>query len=457
MTSSASVLSVRRGGISGAGRPKTVLALLLGSSMLLSACSDRYAGTTGQTGGPNTGSGQTSGSVSVPQPQPQPQPPVAQKPVEPAKKPADSLSLSPADFGSLPGWERDLQGFALASFLRSCEKLIVQPDDRKIGGQNIPSTIGDWKPVCQQAAQISTKDQASARAFFETRFRPLLVSNHGEAEGLFTGYYEAELRGSRRRTSEYNVPLYSRPSDLIDVDLGLFQSSLSGQRVTGRVNGRNFIPYYKRGEIDGGALAGRGDELLWVDDPVEALFLHIQGSGRVILQDGRVVRVGFDGKNGYPYSSVGKELVRRGEMPLSEASMQGIKAWAKKNPDKVREILAHNESYVFFKIRDDAKGGPIGAQGVPLTPGRSLAVDREFLPLGVPLWLDLPYKDAPGGRIRQLVIAQDTGGAIKGPVRGDFFWGYGEQAGQYAGRMKSQGRYFLLMPRAVVSRMFPGS
>jgi len=364
---------------------------------------------------------------------------------------AGALKLTPAPFESLPGWNFDRVGDSLVAFLRSCTRLDPQPEDRPIGGA-IPGRVGDWREPCAAARTVPPGDEAAARAFLRTWFTPFKALNQRKPEGLFTGYYEAELGGSWRPSAQFATPLYKRPADLVDLDLGQFRSDLQGERITGRVEGGRFVPYFDRDAIDfGGALTGRGLELLWVDDPIDAFVLHIQGSGRVKMADGSVVRVGFAGKNGRPYRSIGRELVRRGEMTLSEASMQRIKRWIADNPGQARDIMGHNPSYVFFK--ENRGEGPIGAQGAPLTPGRSLAVDRKFIPLGTPIWLDLPYRGAPGDRIQRLVVAQDTGGAIKGPVRGDFFWGYGDQAAQYAGRMKSRGEYYLLLPRAVAARL----
>ncbi len=303
---------------------------------------------------------------------------------------------------------------------------------------------GDWKPACTAAATA-----ADARGFFERWFRPHKASNNQASAGLFTGYYEPELRGSRRPGGRFTVPLYRRPPDLVTVDLGLFKEEWRGQRLGGRVVGGALRPFANRAEIDAGAIAGRNLEMLWVDDAVDAFFLHIQGSGRVVLEDGSVVRVGFDSANGQPYYAIGRELVARG-VPTGDVSMQSIRAWLASHPDEAAAVMAKNPSYVFFRALDG--DGPLGAEGTVLTPGRSLAVDRAFLTMGLPVWLDAEDPLDPRLRVRRLLISQDTGGAIRGPVRGDIFWGYGAEAAERAGRMRSSGEYWLLIPRTVAER-----
>ena len=278
--------------------------------------------------------------------------------------------------------------------------------------------------------------------------------------GLFTGYYEPLLRGSRARSSRYRVPLYRRPPDIVQVDLGRFREDLRGRRLAGRLRGATLEPYDDRRSITAGALRGRGLELVWVDDPIAAFFLQIQGSGQIELDTGERLRLGYAAQNGHPYFAIGRELIERGELTRETVSLQSIRAWLLEHPDEAQDVMALNASYVFFRtIEGD---GPIGSQGVALTPGRSLAVDRTFVPLGVPLWLETTAptvgNSAAEGAVdqspvRRLVVAQDTGGAIRGPVRGDLFWGAGSEAEEIAGRMNSEGRYWLLLPRALAQRV----
>lgn len=373
----------------------------------------------------------------------------------PVERPPDRLVLAPAGFAALPGWRDDDHAAALAAFRRSCRRLAELADERSLGAGGIAGRIGDWRAPCDAALAVPEDgDDDAARRYFETWFVPFAVANNDRREGLFTGYFEPELRGSRRRAPPFTIPLYRRPDDLVTVDLGRFRDDLRGRRIAGRVAGGRLEPYPPRRAIEAGTLAGRGLELLWVDDPIGAFFLHIQGSGRVRLEDGSIVRVGYAGHNGRPYFAIGRALVERGALKRDEVSMQSIRAWLEAHPDEAAEVMALNPSYVFFRELDGE--GPIGALGVALTPGRSLAVDRAFLPLGAPMWLDLtlPAGDGSGGErpFRRLVVAQDSGGAIRGPVRGDVFLGAGPEAAAVAGRMRQTGRYWLLLPKDVAAR-----
>jgi membrane-bound lytic murein transglycosylase A len=368
----------------------------------------------------------------------------------PIPPPVDKLVLRPVAFADLPGWAADAHHEAVPALARSCARLTQRAPahDGELG--RLAGSLDDWRDVCAEAAGLPAGDGAAARAFFERRFRPVQALNNERSTGLFTGYYEAELNGARQPTERFAMPLFRRPPDLVSVELGQFRKSLQGQRIAGRVEGGSLRPYAARGEIDAGVLRARGLELVWVDSAVDAFFLHIQGSGRVILEDGQVMRVGFDGQNGHEYVTIGRELVARGELARENVTMQSIRDWFAANPARAREIMALNPSYVFF--RELPGDGPIGAQGVALTPGRSLAVDRTHFPLGLPVWVDLrqpdlPLADPADGRLSRLMIAQDTGWAIRGPVRGDVFWGYGADAAAIAGRMKAEGSYYFLVPR----------
>ncbi|MBL6957419.1 MAG: murein transglycosylase A [Rhodospirillales bacterium] len=388
-------------------------------------------------------------------PRPAPVEPVPPKPSAEAGpapvKPVARMVLNKTVFTALPGWTVDDQSAALPALLKSCTRLLPQPPTRPIGQglTGIGGRIVDWKPICAAAARLPKNDSVIARRFFEAWFRPFMATNNGRPEGLFTGYYEAQLRGSWKPGGRYTVPLYAKPHEMVTVNLGLFNSDLKGRSVVGRTEKGRLVPMQTRGEINGGALKGRGLELMWVDDPVEAFFLHVQGSGRVHMTDGSVVRLGFAAKNGHPYRSIGRVLIKRGVLTRHTASMASIRRWVKQNPRQGALLLAENPSYVFFRILTG--DGPIGSQGAPLTAGRSLAVDRRHVPLGLPVWLDTTDPLRPKRPLRRLLIAQDTGGAIKGPVRGDFFWGYGAEAERNAGSMKQLGRYYLLLPKAAGS------
>ncbi|MDF2367340.1 murein transglycosylase A [Sneathiella sp.] len=370
------------------------------------------------------------------------------------KPPAeDSLLLEKTDFASLPGWEEeDFTGF-FPAFLKSCVKIINLPETREMGGIGLAGTAGDWQPLCAAAMALPPDDKIRRR-FFEENFAPFQILNNEEKSGLFTGYYEASLTGSREKKPPYLTPLYLRPPELVMVDLGRFREELKGQRIAGKVVGGDLLPYPDRTGIEMGALADRELELVWVDSDIDAFFLHIQGSGLVEMEDGSELRVGYAAQNGHPYFAIGRDLIEKGYVPREEMSMQAIRTWLEENPDKATELMQKNASFVFF--RELTTGGPIGAQGVELTPERSLAVDRKWLPLGVPLWLatDVAPASSPAEveKFARLMMAQDTGGAIVGPVRGDVFWGHGDYAYDMSGGMKSKGELWILLPNALAVR-----
>ncbi|TAD90469.1 MAG: murein transglycosylase [Alphaproteobacteria bacterium] len=367
-------------------------------------------------------------------------------PVAPGREPPDRLTLTPARFADLPGWAQDDPVAALPALARSCRVITRLPADRAIGPDAVGGRAGDWQAACAALPTGAAATPAAARQFFETWFHPFRAVGNRGADGLFTGYYEPELVGARTRSPTTPVPLLRRPDDLVMVELGDWRTDLRGQRVAGRVRDGRLIPYATRAEIDAGALANRGLELIWVSSAIDAFFLHIQGSGAVRLPDGSRVRVGYAAQNGHAYVPIGRPMVERGLLPRDGVSMQSIRAWLEANPADATAIMNLNPSYIFFRETPD---GPVGAQGVTLVPGRSLAIDPAFLPLGAPLWLDIGDEAAPGGRLQRLVIAQDTGGAIRGPVRGDVFWGTGVDAGERAGRYRQTGSYWLLLPRSV--------
>lgn len=294
----------------------------------------------------------------------------------------------------------------------------------------------------------------AARRFFEASFAVHRVANpDGTTSGLVTGYFEPVLRGSRKRAGPFAHALYAPPDDLINVELSSVVPEAAGLRLRGRLEGKRIVPYYSRDEIEQGRARLAGKELLWVDDPLDAFFLHVQGSGRVRLDSGETVRMGYADQNGHPYRSIGRYLVDRGELKLDQASMQGIRAWARANPQRVKELVSQNPSYVFFREIPTSEiplelGAP-GALGVPLSAGRSIAVDPRFVPLGAPVFLATTHPGT-GKPLARLVAAQDTGSAIRGAVRADYYWGVGAEAGREAGRTRQQGRMWVLLPRDFV-------
>jgi peptidoglycan lytic transglycosylase A len=353
-------------------------------------------------------------------------------PVEiPAPPPIKVEPLSPVAWDEVEGWSQDDLTQALPPLLKSCAVL-----KHRAG----------WAEVCRDAAALGGSDPAALRRFFEERFVPHQVRNSdGSDSGTITGYYVPDLKGSRTRSAAYPYPLYGVPDDLLVIDLRSLYPELGNYRLRGRLVGRKVVPYWNRSEID----QGKGEEaakvLFWVADPIELFFLHVQGSGRILLDTGEPVMAQFGDQNGHRYRSIGKRLIEWGEMSLDQMSMQNIKLWAQKNPDRVKELLAENPSYIFFLERPATDLPPPGALGVALTEGRSLAVDRRIIPLGAPVFLSTtwPSSEEP---LQRLMLAQDTGGAIKGAVRGDFFWGMGNRAGDYAGKMKQDGRLWVLLP-----------
>ena len=359
--------------------------------------------------------------------------PVPAAPVEtPPPKPAAVASpLRATSWDAIPNWRDDNPQLAWGAFLAGCGALKTQ---------------AAWQPVCESAAALVEPSREMLFRFFEANFTPYQVINtDGSDSGLVTGYYEPLLHGSRTRNNRYHVPVYGIPDDLLVIDLAEVYPELKNMRLRGRVEGRRVVPYFNRAQIETGTAPVKGKEIAWVEDSVELFFMQIQGSGRVKLTNGGTIALGYADQNGYPYRSIGRLLVDRGDLPLEKASMQGIKAWAKQNPDKLQELLNYNASYVFFREMPPHLPGPLGALGVPLTARRSIAVDARYVPLGAPVFLatTMPNSRQP---LNQLMLAQDTGGAIRGAVRADFFWGFGDEATALAGRMRQSGRMWVMLP-----------
>ena len=365
-------------------------------------------------------------------------------------EPASGFSIFPVSFKDLPGWGGERHSEVLPAFLRSCSRLRKQPPDRSFGKLEEMGLISHWLNICDDAKIIRPGNDAEAKYFFESRFLAYRVSNSHGNSGLITGYYEPVLRGAWAANPTFRFPLYSLPPDLISADLGSFDDKWKGEQIAGRMDGKRFVPYYSRAEIEDGSLLGRRLEFLWVDDAADAFFLHIQGSGRVILPDGAHVRIGYAGRNGRPYTAIGRELVAGGIMNLNEVTMPSIRSWMEANPVAAQALMRKNKSFIFFRV---LKGeGPIGSQGVVLTPGRSLAVDPKYWPLGVLAWIDTTDPSVrPIKPLRHIGVAQDSGSAIKGAVRADYFWGYGKAAGSKAGIMKQKGKLYMLLPRAAAT------
>jgi membrane-bound lytic murein transglycosylase A len=366
--------------------------------------------------------------------EPPPPPVVVQPPpVQPAPPKSTALQMVPATFAALPGWEKDDLRAAWPAFTSSCSVLIKQ---------------ALWKEACTVGRSVNANDEKAIRTFFETFLEPnQVIAPDGATDGLVTGYYEPLLHGSRKKGGAYQTPLYKVPDDMLTIDLAGVYPELKGMRLRGKLVGKKVVPYSTRAEIEAASFSGK--ELLWVDDPVESFFLQVQGSGRVQLSEtGETVRVAYADQNGHPYKSIGKYLVEKGELTLEQASAQGIKAWIAGHPTRMQELFNVNPSYVFFKEErlPDPKVGPKGSLGVPLTPQRSIAIDATQLPQGAPVFLSTtqPNSDIP---LQRLVMAQDTGGAIRGAIRVDYFFGFGSDAAENAGRMKQRGAIWVLLPK----------
>jgi membrane-bound lytic murein transglycosylase A len=348
--------------------------------------------------------------------------------------PAAGPVLRPVAFNAMPGWDRDDVREAWPAFLTSCEVMVKR---------------AAWKEPCTVARTVDANSAGAIRTFFEAFFVPHQVFNpDGTDNGLITGYYEPLLNGARKRGGPYQTPLHRAPDDLLTIDLGSVYPELKNMRLRGKLVGNKVVPYPARAELTQSA-AMTGNELVWVDNPIDAFFLQVQGSGRVQFADTKeVVRIAYADQNGHPYRSIGRYLVDKGELTMDQASAQGIKAWLAANPRRQQELLNANPGYVFFKEEKltDPRKGPKGALGVPLTPQRSVAVDPNFIPLGAPVFLSTthPGSNAP---LQRMMLAQDTGGAIKNAVRADYFWGFGAEAGEKAGKMKQRGMLWVLLPR----------
>lgn len=339
-------------------------------------------------------------------------------------------------YSELPGWKDDNLAELWPAWLKSCGVIAKKDPAAILGADARWGTSAQWQSLCTLAQ--STTDP---RAFFEQNFTPVSVT---AKDSLFTGYYEASLDGSLTQSTEYRFPVYGLPNDFVTADLGAFLPDMKGKTLKGRVEGSKFIPYPDRAGIEAKPLDA--PVLAWVKDEAALFFMHIQGSGRIALAEGGTLRVGYAEQNGHAYTPIGRVLKQRGE--LTEVTMGTIRDWLKAHPDQAREVLNQNPSYIFFRKLEDNGDGPIGAQNIPLTPLRSIAVDKGLYAYGMPFYVITETPD-----LNRLMIAQDTGGAIKGPVRADVFWGHGAQAEAMAGPMQSKGAYWILLPKDVAAAL----
>jgi membrane-bound lytic murein transglycosylase A len=369
----------------------------------------------------------------------------AAEPAGPLRLP--DTALEPVGFADLDGWAADDHARAFAAFRASCAPLVRAraPDERPLA-----AALGQ---VCRRALALTPADDGKAREFFEANFRPLRISRLGDAQGFVTGYYEPIVEGSRFPTREFTVPLYRRPPDLAAPGERKGEAFPNRGPAFRRTNNGKLVPYYDRGEIEDGALDGRHLEICWLKDPFAALIIQIQGSGRVRLEDGLVMRVNYAAHNGFPYTPIGRILIEGGLVPREQMSLERIRQWMRDNPEQTKELRRKNQGFVFFRIAGLAdEGEPTGGEGVRLTPGRSIAVDRPMHLYGTPFFIEaeLPI-DGVGAKTpwRRLTIAQDTGSAIVGPARADIYFGVGDDAGRIAGRVRHPARVVMLVPRAL--------
>lgn len=354
----------------------------------------------------------------------------------PPPPPPPHTVYEPVTWSALPGWNRDEMNDAWPAFVQSC----AAAGRRKL-----------WETVCDAARIADPGTSQQVRAFFERYFEPFAivkqVGSQADAVGLITGYFEPILAGTRMPSRQFNTPLYAPPPDLLTVDLGSEYPELRGKPIRARLEGHRVVPYYSRADL-GRDPALKDDAIVWVNDALSAFLLEVQGSGRVQLSTGETIRLHYADQNGYPYRSIGRYLIDHGELMRGEATMPAIREWALAHPDRVQELLDADPSVVFFREEPlgDPALGPKGALGVPLTPDRSVAVDQSAIPLGAPVFLATTFPDS-NVALNRLVFAQDTGGAIRGSVRADYFWGIGEQAGSQAGKMRQPGRMWLIWPK----------
>ena len=364
-----------------------------------------------------------------------------------------SLTLKSVPFQDLPGWQDSDPRKAMIALNYSCKALLHMPQNKAIGTSLIPLAAQDLWPACQELAAYPTPTKETARKFFERYFAPILIEkSHNQVKGLFTGYYMPLLKAAKSKSKIYSAPLYGVPNDLVSANLNLFDTQCQS-KIIGRVADHRLVPYFTRAEIESGAIKGKAEILAWVESPLERLILEIEGSGVLVYANGEKQYIGHATQNGRHYLSLPQLMIQKGYFEKKDASYSRIRKFFKTHPELVKPLLNQNESFVFFRILKTNQ--VVGSEGVPLTPGISMAVDLHYIPLGLPLWLNTQYYSTAVEayeKLERLMIAQDTGGAIRGPVRGDFFWGEGSRAVQNAGQMQSEGTYWVLLPRKHITR-----
>lgn len=357
------------------------------------------------------------------------------------------VMLKKVQFADLAGWNNDNFAEVISVFNKNCNQ-IMKKSGVYLGNSAIKVKISDLQNKCNKFFAANIKTSNDMKKFLESEFNVYAVTDKGKAEGKFTSYYEAVIHASYHKSDKYKYPVYGKPNDLIEINLRDFGTDLPDKRLVGRVDNNKFVPYYNRRDIENKGISA--PVLVWGDDLVDIHFMQIQGSAVAKMDDGTEVRIGYADNNGYKFKGIGSILISKGYISKEDSSMPKIREWLRKNPDKAQDLMAENERFIFQKI--NTADGPLGAFGIPLTAGRSLAVDTDFIPIGSVLWLNTTSPDHH--EINKVVFAQDIGSAIKGVVRGDYFWGHGEEALKHAGRMNSSGKYFIILPKEAAVKAY---
>ena len=357
-----------------------------------------------------------------------------------------NVELRQTSFGALTGWQNDDFSQVIPVFAKNCQA-IMKNTQPYIYNAQIKISTKEYQAVCHRFAKQNITSGKDMKTFIEQNFVPYAISDGGQAEGKFTSYYEAVIRASKTKHGAYQYPIYGKPNDLIEINLRDFDAELPNTRLVGRIEKGKFVPYYNRRNIENSGIDA--PVLMWGDDLVDIHFMQIQGSAVAQMDDGREVRIGFADSNGRKFKGIGSILIEKGQIKREDSSMPKIREWLRANPQKAQDLMAENERFIFQRITN--ADGPIGAMGISLSAGRSMAVDNRYIPLGAMMWLDSHNPD--GGKIQKIVFAQDIGSAIKGVVRGDYFWGHGEEALYHAGRMNSVGKYYILAPKNAIVKV----
>ena len=348
--------------------------------------------------------------------------------------------LKKVSFSDLSGWNSEDFSAVIPVFAKNCAQIQKSKNTYFEAGV-VQIKTSDLQEKCRKFTEKNISSAAAMKKFLEAEFKPYAVTDNGNADGKFTSYYEAVIRASYTKNGKYQYPVYGKPNDLIEINLRDFDAELPNTRLVGRIEGGKFVPYYNRRDIENKGI--EAPVLMWGDDLIDIHFMQIQGSAVAQMDDGSKVRVGFADSNGHKFKGIGSILIEKGYIKPGESSMPKIREWLRANPDSAKDLMHENNRFIFQRIIN--ADGPVGAYGVSLTAGRSLAVDTRYIPLGSMLWLDTVGPDKRS--IRKIVFAQDIGSAIKGVVRGDYFWGHGEAALEYAGKMNSVGKYYIIVPK----------